>query len=232
MKTVKIETFSDFVTLMEEAATQDQLMLYRGQPVKRNLLPRIARSDPSIDTTDLEKKMLAELRRLGASFLDGNHHDDWELLVSAQHYGLATRLLDWTSNPLAALWFACASESTGNGYLYSLDASDLIIPPDNDKGPFNQGKTRVFRPRMNNARIVAQHGWFTAHRFSSKTEGFVKLEHNKDIKNQITEVVVPEPQKKSLLKSLDRHGTSYRTLFPDLEGLCKFLTWKLHGEGA
>lgn len=225
MDSANIKTFSEFVEFTEKATTQDQLMLYRGQPVKQNLLPRIARSDPKIDTTDVEKRMLAELRRLGAGFLNDNH-DDWELLVSAQHYGLATRLLDWSSNPLAALWFACASESKGDGYVYSLDASDLIIPPDNDKGPFNQGKTRVIRPRMNNARIVAQHGWFTAHRFSSSSGGFVPLERNKDIKRQIAEVVIPEPHKQTLLKSLDRHGTSYRTLFPDLEGLSKYLNWR------
>lgn len=230
MESVEIKTFSEFVELIENAPTQDHLMLYRGQAVKRNLLPRIARSNPHIDTTDVEKKMLDELRRLGAAFLSGNHDDDWELLVSAQHYGLATRLLDWSSNPLAALWFACASESRSDGYLYCLDTSDLIIPP--GKGPFNLGKTRVFRPRMNNARIVAQHGWFTAHCYSSGTEGFVRLEHNKVIKHQIVEVVIPELYKKSLLKSLDRHGTSYRTLFPDLEGLCKYVTWKECGDGA
>jgi len=35
--------------------------------------------------------------------------DEWEWLVWAQHYGMKTRLLDWTSNPLTALWFACSN---------------------------------------------------------------------------------------------------------------------------
>lgn len=85
-------------------STQSKLMLFRGQAKKGNLLPSIAREHPNFDSTSIEKEMLKELRRKGNSILPKNDFDDRALLVFAQHFGMKTRLLDWTSNSLAALF--------------------------------------------------------------------------------------------------------------------------------
>ena len=224
MKSKKVTNFAEFIQEVESLSENSELMLFRGQAKKGNLLPSIAREEPSHDSTAEEKGLIKELRRMGSSILPRTDMDDWELLVVAQHFGMKTRLLDWTSNPLAALFFACNDWQKGNVYVYALDADQFLSEP--QKGPFETGKTQVIRPNLNNPRIIAQHGWFTAHKFSRKTKKFVPLEKNNEIKTAVIEIRIPKDARATLLKSLDRHGVSSRTLFPDLEGLCKYLSWK------
>ena len=201
-------------------------MIFRGQPVKGGLLPGIARTDNGRDTSEAEKEVIEQLALMGASFLTSQEQNSLELLVLAQHFHLKTRLLDWTSNPLAALWFACSDPELKDVYVYALEADKLLRKDVYDKCPFSYHATRVFQPRLTNPRIVAQEGWFTLHEYSAKRKKFVPLEKNPKVTPHLIEFLVPERIKSKIIEGLDHLGISYRTLFPDLEGLCRYLNWK------
>jgi FRG domain len=91
------------------------------------LVPRLYRSDSEVaDLLALEQEMLAEFRSRSRPLLTSEMASDWEYLFVMQHYGVPTRLLDWSENALFALYFALsAAEEKG----YPTDAAVWILDP-------------------------------------------------------------------------------------------------------
>ena len=186
-----IKSFDEFIGILN-SHKKEYVTLYRGQNTNDPLLPKIARNDPTKNTGAIERKMLLELRRRGDLYLQSTL-DDWDLLVLAQHYGMSTRLLDWTTNPLVALWFSFQNaDKNKSTYVYAfVPPDDYFLDKSKNKDPLKPMKTKVFRPNLNNERIVAQNGWFTAHRYSNKTNSFVPLEKNSALKEWVLEMKIP-----------------------------------------
>jgi type I restriction enzyme M protein len=69
-----------------------------------------------------ESGLFETFRREACGLLQYVPSDDWEWLSLAQHHGLPTRLLDWTTNLLASLYFAVRANPETDGRIFALRA--------------------------------------------------------------------------------------------------------------
>lgn len=107
---MKIKTLSDYVKEVIKLNENFQHCKYRGQDnLEYELLPSIARMQKNSNILKLER-MLIQSAKYTLPNLFKNDHSSLSLLALLQHYGIPTRLLDITSNPLVALYFSCLKE--------------------------------------------------------------------------------------------------------------------------
>lgn len=100
LSTIKIENKTTY--------TVSCCTLFRGQAnVEWQLSPSLYRQG----LFDAENLLLTEMMHVRPDEFLGNRFDS---LVKMQHFGMPTRLLDTTTNPLVALYFACESEKQTN----------------------------------------------------------------------------------------------------------------------
>lgn len=202
--------------------------VFRGQPVDEPLLPRFAREALARNFADVvatERRLIDDFSRLALPHLGSTRpRNSLEWMAVAQHYGVPTRLLDWTGNPLFALWFAVRESSGADGAFWVLPATEEhLLPIEARTGVFDLRKTYLFRPAHITQRIVAQDGWFTVHWYIEKKNKFVPLERQPRFTQHLKKYRVPANSFSRLRRGLASLGISDSVLFPDLPTLSKEL---------
>lgn len=199
-------------------------IIYRGMSNEYwDLKPSVGRlnvSDTNLDR--VEQEIFDQFKNESLPYLDFMPRNDWELLALAQHHGLPTRLLDWTENPLVALYFAVEEESSKENavvYIY-LDSnegeSDSLVSTLESPLEFSsENDATRFIPAHLNKRIISQSGLFTVH---SSPSTALKSE-------RIFKIIIPEHHRSELKKTLFKYGIHEASIYPGLDGLSRKIKW-------
>ncbi len=87
----------------------ERFLWYRGLSCSEfKLLPKIMRDGKTIEQVfDRERRLLTRFRQRSMAYWpSGYPQNDWEHLFAMQHFGMPTRLLDWSENLFVATHFA------------------------------------------------------------------------------------------------------------------------------
>ena len=151
-------------------------------------------------TDDFEIMSELQLGQRGGDAADVKQ--DREIMSELQHYGGATNLIDFTTDYLIALFFACDGEHNEDGRVILLQRSDDM-------------REYIWRPWIPDNRVIAQKSIFV-----QPKKGFIEPKPD-DI------IYIPKDLKRSILDHLEKyHGISTETIYNDLHGF--ITTQRIH----
>ncbi len=261
---IRVTSWAHLQEELFEDSWNDDIGRFRSRYAYRGL----SDSEYTLETTlirlggpyqSLERHLLRNFKKYARGNLV-EQDSVWHWLAVAQHYGLPTRLLDWTYSPYVALHFATANidryDCDGAIWVVNYQKTHQLLPPDladkleeeganvftvemlsetltslNDLAASSQTDFTLFvEPPSIDDRITNQYALFSIMPRSNSALDDW-LVHQPHLWRRI---IIPAPLKWEIRDKLDQANISERVLFPGLDGLSSWLKRQYspkHGEG-
>ena len=226
------ETFLANIRQAQKELRNPTKVWYRGQWRSGDpLIPSLHRVPKRLGLKN-EQSLFYGYLRAGAQLVTPRE-TDWETLFDMQHYGLPTRLLDWTETLGIAVFFALGT-GENEAAVYVLDPVELnhqaikkrtvnaLRDPADPKASYKKvywGKQHLapslpiaIAPPFQNDRLLAQRGTFTVH---GTDEGSLE----EQCPNCVRKVILPANARTDAMEFLSFAGLDRSSIFPDIVGV-------------
>ena len=224
---ITITSLKEFLEIIEKFSEQDSV-LFRGQSNSEwGVISSAYRRTKGKDFIKYNITLLNQAKYYQQEI--EKNISDIALLADLQHKGAATNLIDFTSNALIALWFACQEtekdldkKAIENGKVFCLDTADAdkFLELESDEATksikeiFSSAtrvKFRKWKPPLMSNRILKQDSVFI---FS--TSGEIGAKNFRKI------ITIKQEAKQEILKQLRTvSNLTEETIFPDLQRFVK-----------
>ncbi|HDZ9219515.1 FRG domain-containing protein [Vibrio cholerae] len=245
IKEISISSVSSYINQINKV--QDAWDVHHADIWFRGIASRDYELVPGIIWRNLsESELIQDFMLYYEAYIEKSIDDPWSLYALMQHYGLPTRLLDWTKSPLVALYFALEEDgnrkpknncrlvymmsplvlnekAVKNKYIFNV-SSDHGYEFDNylpsvikNRGDLPEKPLAVYIPN-NNRRILSQQGAFTVHGTDKRPIDHFFIENDID---KIIKFVIKEQDRDKLRSELFALGYKEDDIYQDLNSLSK-----------